>query len=266
VSIGVGALALGLIGLALGGVGDGSAATTARPANQQPPTISGKPEVGQILTAKEGQWTGSPTDFDYAWRRCDSDGGSCSLISGANEKTYALKDVDKGNTIRVAVTAQNADGRRSVTTVPTSVIQAAAAPPGPATGCDRQGSGPIPIGELKPPNRLLVDRQSIAPPVVGGSTNQVTVRFHVSACSGKPVQGALVYVTAVPYNQFSVPNEAPTGADGWAELQMGRLRGYPASRKQQLLVMFVRAREPGGNLLGGISTRRLVSFPVNLSR
>ena len=259
-------LAAGLVGVVLGGTGIGTAATTAKPTNTQPPTITGKTQVGQTLTANEGQWTGSPTDFDYAWRRCDADGGSCSLISGANQKTYVLKDVDKGNTLRVRVTAQNADGRTTATTVPTAVVTEPAAPPPPATGCEKQGTGPVAIGEIKAPNRLLVDRQSLEPPVVGGSTEQLVVRFHVTACGGRAVQGALVYVTAVPYNQFSVPAETPTGSDGWAELRMGRLRGYPATSKQQLLVMFVRAREPGGNLLGGISTRRLVSFPVNLGR
>ena len=114
--------------------------------------------------------------------------------------------------------------------------------------------------------RLLVDRQEVSPSVVGGSTDTVVARFRVSACNGRPVSGALVYVTAVPYNQFSVPSEQPTGDDGWAELRMNRLRGYPASQKQQLLVMFVRARKSGESLLGGISTRRLVSFPVDLRR
>ena len=263
--LGLLALTAALAGAMLGGTGIGSAATKARPTNTQPPTITGTPQVGSTLTAKEGTWTGSPTDYDYAWRRCDADGGSCSLISGANEKTYVLKQVDQANTIRVSVTAQNADGRTTATSVPTAAIREAPAPPS-TTGCDRPGTGTIPVGELGATNQLLVDRQTVEPAVVGGSTDQVVARFRVSACNGRPIQGALVYVTAVPYNQFSVPPEAPTGADGWAELRMNRLRGYPASQKQQLLVMFVRAREPGGNLLGGISTRRLVSFPVDLRR
>jgi hypothetical protein len=185
------------------------------------------------------------------------------VISGATEKTYALKAVDKGNTLRVRVTARNADGSTAATSVPTAVIRDAPTPPA-TTGCARTGT--IPVAELSPPERLNIAGQQVSPDVVGRSTETIVMRYRVTACNGKPVQGALVYVTAVPYNQFSVPPEATTGADGWAELRLNRLRGYPASNNQQLLVAFVRARKDGENLLGGISTRRLVSFPVDLSR
>jgi hypothetical protein len=247
-------------GAMLGGTGLGSAAIKAKPVNQSPPTIQGTAQVGSTLTAKEGTWTGNPTTYVYSWRRCDTDGGSCSTISGATEKTYVLKQVDQGNTIRLRVTARNADGNATATSVPTAVVQAATAPPA-ASPCDKN---PPVASELKPPERLLIAGQQVNPSVVVGSTQTITARFRITACDGKPVQGALVYVTAVPYNMFSVPPEAQTGADGWAELRMNRQRGFPATPKQQLLVMFVRARGPGGNLLGGISTRRLVSFPVNL--
>lgn len=264
IPLGLVSLVAGLVAVLLTGTA-GLAVTQARPDNTQPPTIGGTPEVGKTLTAREGTWTGSPTDYDYAWRRCDADGGSCSLISGANERTYVLKAVDAGNTLRVRVTAQNADGRTNATSVPTAVIREAATPPPPpaANACDKN---PPVASELKAPERLSISGQQVSPGVIGGSTQTIVARFRITACSGKPVQGALVYVTAVPYNMFSVPPEATTGSDGWAELRLNRQRGFPASPRQQLLVMFVRGREPGGNLLGGISTRRLVSFPVNLGR
>ncbi|MGI8974655.1 MAG: hypothetical protein ACR2HI_10825, partial [Gaiella sp.] len=120
--------------------------------------------------------------------------------------------------------------------------------------------------QITKPARLQIDRQAILPPVVTSGTTSITVRVRVSACGGRPVQGMLVFVTAVPYNQFAVPQEQQTGVDGFAQLTMPRLRGFPASDKQQLLVVFARARKPGEPLLGGISTRRLVSFQVDLRR
>ena len=120
------------------------------------------------------------------------------------------------------------------------------------------------MNTVSPPARLLIDGQTVSPSVITRSTSDVTVRFHVSACTGRSVTGALVYATAVPFEQFSIPAETPTGADGWATLTMHQDRAFPASPRQQLLAVFVRARKSGESLLGGISTRRLVSFPVSL--
>jgi hypothetical protein len=239
----------------------GDAAPQAAPVNQSPPAISGTPEEGKTLTTTNGNWTGTaPITFNYSWRHCDSNGGSCAGIGGTNQNSYLLKKVDVGNTIRVRVTARNNDGSTPATSVPTAVVREAPAPP---SGCD--GPAPLQIAGIALPNRLLIDGQQINPGVIVRSTPTITVRFHV-VCKGKPVQGALVYGEAVPFNQFSAPAEQTTGADGWATLTMNRAAGFPAARQQALLVVFARARKAGEDILAGVSTRRLVSFPVNLSR
>jgi hypothetical protein len=241
----------------------GSAAQQAAPVNTSPPTVSGTPQVGQRLTGNRGQWSNNPTDYNDSWRRCDRNGGSCSTISGAEGRTYTLTSADAGDTIRFRVEAVNADGRTFASSVPTAVIRPAPTPPAAPAGCG--ANAPLPVASILAPDRLNIDQYTISPSIVGRSTRTITVRFHVS-CRGKAVQGALVYTPAVPFNQFTIPPEQATGADGWAELTMTQLSGFPAARRQQLLVVFARARKPGENLLGGISTRRLVSFPVDLRR
>jgi hypothetical protein len=243
---------------------------SAAPGSTSPPTISGTPQQGKTLAGRRGDWSHDPTGYDYAWLRCDRTGGSCAAIPGARGTAYTAVAADVGNTLRFRVVARNSAGSSTATSVPSAVIQPAAAPapPPPArpSGCPARSSTsqPANVAGITSPAQLLVDALQSDPRVVGRRTGVLVVRFHVTSSCGGPVQGALVYATATPYNQFSIPPEAPTDANGWATLVFRRLSGFPVSNRQQLIAMFVRARKPGETLLGGISTRRLVSIPVGL--
>jgi hypothetical protein len=258
----IAAAALGLLVAAalVGFAREGTAASQVVPSNQQPPTLTGTPEVGQRLTANAGTWSGTqPISFVYRYQRCDRNGGNCYTGGSTTQRTYLVTAEDAGKTVRVRVTATNRDGSRSASSAPTAVIRGQAAPP--AGTCT--GNAPLQVSRISLPERLQIDSAQLSPPVVTRSTATLTLRVHVS-CRGRAVQGALVKADAVPFNQFSSPPEAITGADGFATVTMGQLQGFPAARRQELLVLFLRARKAGEDLLGGISTRRLVSFPVNL--
>jgi hypothetical protein len=98
---------------------------------------------------------------------------------------------------------------------------------------------------------------------VSFSTRSFQLRVHVGSTCNQAVQGAQVYATAVPYNQFTIPALTPTGSDGWATLTLNRMAGFPVGPHQQLIALFIRATKPGENILAGISTRRLVSIRVH---
>ena len=222
-----------------------------RPSNGQVPTISGSPVENQTLTASAGSWTGNaPIAYAYQWRRCDRNGTSCSAISGATQKTYALKSVDVGATIRVRVTAKNGAGSGSASSAPTAVVTKAGAPSGSA----------ISIDDVALPNRLLIARVSFSPYILR-SRQRVVARFRVTDSQNHPVQGALVFAVAIPFGNMTTPPEQATGPDGYvtfvfrptARLKVGGRGSQP---------FMVRARKSGERLIGGVSTRRLVNLSI----
>ena len=245
-----------------------SSKTSVKPSNTSPPTISGTAQQGSTLTADHGTWDGAtPISYQRQWRRCDKDGGSCSDISGQTSNTYLVKAVDVGNALRVRVTALNADGSSSATSVPTAKVIATATPPAtPATGCPAAASGAtVAAADVTMPARLQITQFVPTPGVVVGGTQSSTVKVNVGNTCGQPVSGALVYATAVPFRQVTIPGETATGSDGSVTLTFSRLSGFPATSHQQLMVLFIRARKTGDNLLAGITTSRLVSIPVRLA-
>ena len=75
----------------------------------------------------------------------------------------------------------------------------------------------------------------------------------VTDSQGHPVQGALVYQVGLPYGWVKGSQEEATGADGSVTLTVAPTARLPVGGKNAL-VMFVRARKPGGSLLAGVST------------
>src|SRR5579885_1536051 len=148
-----------------------AATTSAVPSNTRLPGISGTARDGQPLSAHDGRWTGSQSSFSYAWERCDTQGGSCEAIAGANAKEYTLGTADVGSRVRVVVTATNGSGSGSATSRPTGTVAAIGGRPElnrlpSISGAAQQGA------------TLTVDR--------GGWTGSQPIRFDYSwqRCDG----------------------------------------------------------------------------------
>ncbi len=250
--------------------GDGSASASSdataavvaasAPSSTALPTISGSSAVGSTLSATQGSWNGSsPLSFAYQWLRCDATGASCQPIGEATGQTYQALNADAGLMLRVQVSASNPAGSASATSGPTADIAGTT-----SAGCPSGTPGQAVAASAISPPALLQIPSVTNSGIVTAQTQSFAVTVHVSDTCGQPVSGARVYATAVPYGQFAIPAQQTTDATGAVTLILTREAGFPASRNQQLIALFVRATRPGDPLLAGIGTRRLVSVPVNL--
>ena len=133
------------------------------------------------------------------------------------------------------------------------------AAPGP-NGCPTNKSAKTaPIADLAPPARLQIVAFDVLSGPVNEQTDSFTLKVRIGSTCSVNIKGASVYVTAVPYNQFSIPAEELTGDDGTAILVFHRDANFPASSQQQQVTRFIRATKPGEDPLAGVSTRRLVA-------
>jgi hypothetical protein len=218
------------------------------PKNTAAPSIAGNPQEGQTLTANVGRWTGA-SSYGYQWQRCDANGAGCAAIAGATGQTYNLTGADVAHTLRVQVTARNGIGASSVTSGQTALVAPA-----------RPGAAAVSVSTIALPDRLLVDQVKFSPQPLRRRTTLVG-RFHVSDLRGFSIQGALVYALGLPYGWVATAPEVQTDGAGWATIPFAATRRLPLHRGT-FLVVFVRARKPGENVLAGVSTRRLVQATI----
>jgi hypothetical protein len=227
--------------------------TTTRtgPTNTSAPTIGGTPQEGLALTADDGRWNGAnPITYAFQWQRCDTAGANCADIAGATGQSYTLGVADVAHTMRVRVTASNARGSHSATSNQTALVAPMKA-----------GGAAISVSSISLPDRLVVDRVSFSPQPIR-SRGAFVGRFHVSDTRGFSIQGALVYALGLPYGWVRNAPEVATDGSGWATITLQPTASLPLHRGGAI-VIFVRARKPGENLLAGVSTRRLVQASVS---
>jgi hypothetical protein len=257
------ALGAALAIFAVAGVA-GAQQPTNPPTVRSTPTIEGEAREGRTLTATRGEWGGSPTRFAYQWRRCRADGTNCANISGATAATYSVRSADVDNTLRVRVTATNADGSATAVSQPTPLVVSSSnpLPAGSPAGAVRLSSGltSVPVSSVTLPNRLVISQVQFDPTVIR-SRVPFTGRFRVTDTRGFVVRDALVYVLGVPYSRIGQAAEQATNMEGWAQIQLAPTARLPL-RNGYYIVTFVRARKQGDNLLAGVSTRRLVQVRV----
>jgi large repetitive protein len=94
------------------------------PQNIQPPKIVGVMKVGHVLKTKGGRWTNRPSHYYYRWSSCakKSRNHTCKRITGAKRSTYRVVRRDVGRILKVAVTAQNAQGAATVAAPATRAV------------------------------------------------------------------------------------------------------------------------------------------------
>jgi len=207
-------------------------------ASTAPSVQEAAPAVGETLSGQAGAWTAPPgaetIGYAYQWQSCEATGASCRSIPGAVATSYTAGTGDVGHTLRLLVTASNADGASALASAPTGVvvgIGGAAAPIGAANGRGASEHAQI---ALRGPGRLLRRYGERALKLSGTLTDghggaiagaTLDVLAQTSASAGQTLLGHLTsgtdgtfaaQVPAGPSRQVQIAYRAYAGAPAYA--------------------------------------------------
>jgi Ig domain of plant-specific actin-binding protein len=220
-----------------------SQAQTGAPNNTVAPTVAGAATNGTRLQANRGTWTGTaPITFVHQWLRCNAQGEACGSISGATEDNYTVAGNDVGRTLRVRVTARNAQGSDTATSNQTAVVT--------------QGNvRSVPVSSVPNDERLIVSNVVFSPNPVTSRNQVITATVTIKDTRGLLIRDARVFMRATP--RVAQGDLKVTGDDGIATMQLTPNQRMKIRRGFNVQ-FFIQAFRQGDPALAGIQGTRLV--------
>jgi hypothetical protein len=232
------------------------ATESGKPASSSPPTISGSPIVGAVLTASAGTWVGdAPITFSYQWLRCDKGGNACNPLVGKTKAKYTVVDGDQGRTLRVRVVARNNRGSADAFSSATDEVQAK---PSDGTITLPNGEKSVDAKSVPPEARLVVDQVQFSPNPLTSKNQTITVRIKVKDTRGNVVRNAIVFIRSTP-KVTSGGDNSPTATDGWVQYSLVPENDI-AIKNGYSVQFYVKAYRAGDPTLRGIYGSRLVQL------
>ncbi len=194
---------------------NGTITTHNTPVSSAGPTVTSSSAlgVGSQLAASTGTWSApagaGALSYGYQWQDCDSHGGECEAIAGADSTSYTTTLADVGHTIRVLVSVSDNDGLSSTASAATGTLSAPAAPatiapttlPGAANGSGASETATLRIDQ---PGALTRSYAKSALTIVGSLTDG----------QGHPIGGAALDMLESVDGGTRVIGHAATGSDG----------------------------------------------------